>query len=171
MIHVSFFRIKIPAFVFLLIAFTLTGCSDSSKPRSLNSKIQAVQADVFYPEHQPRFDFKTANQAKPVLVVFWATWCEACKEELPALNEVAKRHSEKLEVVSINVQEEAEHVKAFLSSNSLNYPVILDKNGEISDLFEVTAIPSVVLLAKGGEILYYGFRLPTSEKLEEALGV
>jgi len=171
MINVSFSRIEISALVLLLTAFTLPGCSDSTKPRSLNSKIQAIQADVFYPENQPRFDFKTANQAKPVLVAFWATWCEACKEELPALNEIAKQHSEKLEVVSINVQEEAEHVKAFLLLNPLNYPVILDESGELSDLFEVTAIPSVVLLAKGGEILYYGFRLPTPGKLEEALGV
>lgn len=164
-------RIQLSAFVVLLIALIVTGCSDSSKPRSLYSKIQAIQADVFYPENQPRFNFKKANQAKPVLVAFWATWCDACKEELPVLNEIAKQHSEKLEVVSINVQEEPETVKSFLSSNSLNYPVILDESGEISDLFEVTAIPSVVLLAKGGEILYYGFRLPTSEKLEEALSV
>ena len=38
-------------------------------------------------------------------------------------------------------------------------------------LFEVTALPSVLLLAKGGEILYYGFRLPDKEKIEFALGV
>ncbi len=171
MMNVFFFRVRMKIFALVLIALALSGCSDSAKSRSLNSKIQAVQADVFYPENQPRFDFKTANQAKPVLVAFWATWCEACKEELPALNEIAKQHSSKLEVVSINVQEEAEHVKEFLSSTNLKYPVILDESGELSDLFGVTAIPSVVLLAKGGEILYYGFRLPTLEKLEEALGV
>ena len=62
-------------------------------------------------------------------------------------------------------------VEKFLSKTRVNFPVLLDPDGKLSDAFEVTAIPSVLLLAKGGEILYYGFQLPDKEKLEAALVV
>ncbi len=152
------------------ILFLVSGC-DSMSSDANAKKAPTIQADVFYPSDHPRFNLKKANATRPVLITFWATWCEACREEIPALIQLAKQYAEKLEIVSVNAQEEPDTVKNFLSENPLNYPVILDESGEISDLFDVTAIPSVVLLAKGGEILYYGFRLPSPEKLEEALSV
>ncbi len=154
-----------------LLLLCVTGCGDPARSSSTKNKAPAIQADVFYPPEQSRFDLRQVNASKPVLIVFWATWCEACREEIPALNQLAKQYSEKLEVVGVNVQEEAAQVKNFLSEHPLNYRVVLDEDGAISNRFEVSAIPSVVLLAKGGEILYYGFRLPAPEKLEEALSV
>lgn len=129
------------------------------------------EAEVFYPSGQPSFNLRKQNALKPVLIVFWATWCDSCREEIPALNALAQVYPQEMEMVSINVQESPDTVGAFLRENRLNYRVILDESGELADRFEVTAIPSVVLLAKGGEILYYGFRLPDASMLEEALRV
>ncbi len=159
-----------PAFFGFAVLFLVSGC-DSMSSGSKVAKAPTIQADVFYPSNQPRFDLKKVNSTRPVLIAFWATWCEACREEIPALTQLATQYAGKLEIVSVNAQEEPDTVKNFLSENPVNYPVLLDESGEISDLFDVTAIPSVLLLAKGGEILYYGFRLPSLEKLEEALSV
>lgn len=152
------------------LLFFAFGC-DSLSSSLKGSSAPAIQADIFYPSGQARFNLSQVNSERPVLIVFWATWCEACREEIPALNQLAKQYTGKLETIAVNAQEEPNTVKNFLSENPLNYSVILDESGEISDLFDVTAIPSVLLLAKGGEILYYGFRLPGPEKLEAALSV
>ena len=76
-------------------------------------------------------------------------------------------YREKIEIVSVNAQEEATVVAEFLAQTKIDFPVMLDESGKISSLFEVTALPAVLLLAKGGEILYYGFRLPDRERLED----
>lgn len=146
----------------LFFAVVISGCAQKSRTHDF-------QSEVFYPAGGPSIHLKEMNKLRPVLLVFWATWCEACREEIPGLNQLSKQYAGALEIISINVQEEPADVEAFLKETPLNYRVILDEGGELADRFEVTAIPSAVLLAKGGEILYYGFRLPESSKLEEAL--
>ena len=118
------------------------------KTDSKSKKAPQLQADVFYPQNQSRFNLVEKNKEKPVLIVFWASWCESCKEEIPKLNEIVSNYREKIEVVSINAQEEAPDVQSFLSQTQVGFPVLLDPDGKFSALFEVTALPSVLLLAK-----------------------
>ncbi len=148
------------------------GCSRSDSASTQDRK-QApdFKTAVFYPKNQPPFHLSEVNASQPVLIVFWATWCDSCKEELPKLNKLVSAYQGKIAIVSINAQEEGAAVEKFLTQNRIDFPVLLDPEGKFSDLFEVTAIPAVLLLAKGGKILYYGFRLPDKEKLEAALNV
>ena len=98
-------------------------------------------------------------QQKPTLLVFWATWCPTCKEEIPTLNEWSKKYPA-LQILGINVQESRERVKAFTKRQKMTYPILLDEEGETAQRYGLVGIPASVLLAKGGQVIYFGFALP-----------
>lgn len=146
------------------------GCSQKDSNQS-SKQAPSFRSKVFSPENQPDFHLSEINRSQPVLLIFWTTWCPSCQKELPKLNGLASFYGEKIKIAAVNVQEDPDEVSKYLDGHPMKFSVLLDPEGEISNLFEVTAIPSVLLLAKGGEILYYGFRLPDKEKLDAALTV
>lgn len=98
----------------------------------------------------------------PVLLVFWATWCPPCVEEIPVLNEWHDRYSSKgLKIISVNIQEPRDHLLKFLQEYPVKFPVWMDLEGETQALYGLVGLPVSVFLAKGGEIIYYGFGLPS----------
>ncbi len=98
--------------------------------------------------------------------MFWASWCPSCVEEIPELKKLEAESSESgIEIVSVNVQESREDVDKFLKKKGITYRVALDEEGDVASRFGLVGLPAAVLLAKGGEILYYGFTLP--ENLEQ----
>jgi protein-disulfide isomerase/peroxiredoxin/uncharacterized membrane protein len=76
-------------------------------------------------------------RGKPFIMTFWATWCEPCKKELPALAEAATQYGDQgLQVIGINVDADPEKTRAFLADNPLPFPVILDTDKAIMDTFQ-----------------------------------
>ena len=67
---------------------------------------------------------------KPVLVDFWAEWCNPCKLVAPVLEEIANEHGEKLQVVKLNI----------------------DENPETARAYQIMSIPTMSVF-KGGEIV------------------
>ena len=104
---------------------------------------------------------------KPALLVFWATWCPTCLEEIPTLNEWAKKFPQ-LQILGINVQESMAHIKSFASKRGMKYPVLLDEQADVAEQYGLIGIPAAILVAKGGRIIYYGFSLP--ENVEGLIG-
>ncbi|MBI2166901.1 MAG: TlpA family protein disulfide reductase [Candidatus Omnitrophica bacterium] len=96
---------------------------------------------------------------KPVLIIFWATWCPTCREEIPVLNEWIKKYPH-LQILAVNVQEPAERVRAFAEKEGIRYPVVLDQEAEVAVQYGLVGVPASILIARGGRILYYGFALP-----------
>lgn len=117
----------------------------------------------------PRLEGGEANLAeivsqKPTLLVFWATWCPSCIEEIPLLNEWAEKYPQ-LQILGIDVQESRERVGEFLKKREVRYPILLDEEAEVASQYGLVGIPATLLLAKGGRVIYYGFSLP--ENIEE----
>lgn len=106
-----------------------------------------------------KLELKAAASQKPTLLVFWATWCPTCMEEIPLLNEWSEKYPG-LQILGINVQEPAERVRAFVKKRKILYPILLDEKGKTAGEYGLVGVPSSVLLAKGGKVIYYGFALP-----------
>lgn len=81
---------------------------------------------------------------KPVLVHFFATWCEACREELPALNRLAARGNVK--VIAISVAEVGVRVRRFAETMPVNYPILLDSDRAVSKAWSVSTLPTTLVL-------------------------
>ncbi len=98
---------------------------------------------------------------QPVLIVFWASWCPSCVSEVRTLNQWQELYGPRgLKILAIDVQESSEKMERFMQKHAITYPVLMDTSGEVAGRYGVNSLPTSVLLAKGGEILYYGFRLP-----------
>jgi thiol-disulfide isomerase/thioredoxin len=86
-----------------------------------------------------------------VVVNFWASWCEPCRDEMPSLALMAQRHaSEGLRLVTVNHQEGDRPIRAFLDRLALDLPVLLDRDGLATREWTPRVFPSTVLIdAKG----------------------
>lgn len=80
-----------------------------------------------------------------VVVHFFATWCEPCRVELPALRRLAERDGA-LRVLAISVAEPEARVRAFLEKMPLNFPVVIDRDHSVSKSWAVSALPTTYIL-------------------------
>jgi thiol-disulfide isomerase/thioredoxin len=96
---------------------------------------------------------------KPLVVTFWATWCEPCRDEYPMLNELAKQYApEGLKVVGVNLDDDGDLIlmRRFLARYKPIFPNYRKKAGEEAAFREAVlpgwngAIPATFLYAKDG---------------------
>jgi peroxiredoxin len=92
-------------------------------------------------------------RGKPVWLNFWASWCQGCKDEMPAIRALYDKYSPAgLQVVGINVQESPATVRDFASSNALSWLILLDSDGRITDRYFVNGLPYHVFIDPSGTI-------------------
>jgi peroxiredoxin len=89
-----------------------------------------------------------ADQRSEILVVhFFATWCEPCREELPALNRlVARTDPKQVRVLTISVAEVDVRVRNFVEKLPVNFPVLLDRDRSVAKAWNVSALPTTFIL-------------------------
>lgn len=108
-----------------------------------------------------------------VHVVFWATWCFPCVQEIPTLKQIyAKYHERGLEILGVapNMDQTAEGVAALAQELKINYPILWDAQGTAMRTYKISYIPQNFLIGKDGVIRYAGTTLPTGyEQLIEKL--
>jgi thiol-disulfide isomerase/thioredoxin len=82
-------------------------------------------------------------------VHFFATWCEPCREELPALNRFLARSGPNVSVVAISVAEVDPTVKRFFDAAPVDFPVLLDRDRTIAKSWNVSSLPTTYVLDAG----------------------
>ncbi|GAC1407540.1 MAG: hypothetical protein NVSMB52_20740 [Chloroflexota bacterium] len=95
-----------------------------------------------------------ALRGRVVLVNFWATWCKPCRTESPRLEKwYGQLHGRGLTVIGVNKGEGTSDVRAFLHRYGLGYPVVLDTNGDLVAKYDITALPTSVLVDAHGVVV------------------
>jgi peroxiredoxin len=88
-----------------------------------------------------------------VLLNFWATWCAPCRDEMPALETLARELGPRgLAVVGVNYKESKPQVQAFVREQKLGFPVLLDDEGQVAKRYQVFALPVTVLVDRQGMV-------------------
>jgi len=107
-----------------------------------------------------------------VLVNFWASWCGPCREELPAFESLYQEYKDLgVEILAINVDDEAEKANVLLNDIEVSFPVLFDTSGEVSQLYDVSAMPTTALIDSDGNIrfLHSGYRTGDEKKYKKAI--
>jgi cytochrome c biogenesis protein CcmG/thiol:disulfide interchange protein DsbE len=104
----------------------------------------------------PTIDDTTVRLAdlrgRPVLLNFWATWCAPCRVELPLLQAAYQPDADGLIVLGIGVRESPEAVIAFATNLDLGFPLLLDQEGRVSDVYQVRGLPTSLFVDRDGLI-------------------
>jgi thiol-disulfide isomerase/thioredoxin len=121
----------------------------------LHSGAQAAELTPAGGPAKPDFSLQDLNGAnvplktfkgRTVLVHFFATWCEPCREELPALNRFLKRSASNASVVAISVAEVDPRVKRFFEAMPVDFPVLLDRDRAIAKSWKISTLPTTYVL-------------------------
>ncbi len=90
-------------------------------------------------------------KGKRVFLNFWATWCPPCKAEMPDIEKLYQETKDSdLVILAVNVGEDKKTVQDFISKNNYNFPVLLDVKGEVSQLYQVSGIPTSYFIDTNG---------------------
>lgn len=88
----------------------------------------------------------TSHPGETVLVHFFATWCEPCRDELPALTRLASRGAPSLKIIAISVAEVDARVQRFLAPMAVGFPVLLDRDRAVAKAWRVSSLPTTFVL-------------------------
>lgn len=97
-------------------------------------------------------DWRLADaRGRPVLLNFWASWCEPCRNEMPALELFAEAMKDSgLVVVAVNHRETDAAIARFVRTMSFDLTILRDVDGAASRAFGVRAFPTSVLIGRDG---------------------
>lgn len=116
------------------------------------------------------FDIKD-YQGKVTVINFWASWCPPCIKEIPSLNRLKQAMQGKpFQLISVNYAETAEKIRDFLKQVNVNFPVLIDPEGQLTSQWKVVAFPSTFVIGPNGTIRYgvnAGIHWDTEEIIEQ----
>jgi peroxiredoxin len=96
-----------------------------------------------------------------VMVNFWATWCGPCRQEMPQLEALYERYSDLgFTLLGVNVEEDSSGADAFLAETPVSFPILFDPENKVSELYNVVAMPSTVIIDKSGNLrfIHHGYQ-------------
>ncbi len=104
-----------------------------------------------------------------VLINFWASWCGPCRQEFPLLDELHQKYQAMgFTVFGVNVEQERELADKVLREIPVTFPILFDDQNQVSEEYDVDAMPATVLVDRSGEIrfMHRGYK-PGYEDLYE----
>jgi thiol-disulfide isomerase/thioredoxin len=91
-----------------------------------------------------------------VLLNFWASWCEPCRDEIPALAALQDRHrSSGLRLVAVNIGESAARIAEFTARWPITGLVLQDRNSALLKPWRAFAMPANYLIDRAGRLKYW----------------
>lgn len=90
-----------------------------------------------------------------VLINFWASWCGPCRQEMPKLQELHNKYQKLgFTVLGINVEKDASKANQIVAKGGISFPILYDSENTVSKLYNVSAMPSTVIVGRDGKQRY-----------------
>ena len=112
----------------------------------------------------PDFTLRTLNgpnlrlqeqRGRVVMINFWATWCGPCRQEMPHLNSLYQKYrASGFVLLSVNVDDDTRNAADVAAKLGVTFPVLLDTDKAVSKLYDLSTMPSTVLIDRDGKIRY-----------------
>lgn len=94
---------------------------------------------------------------KTIMLIFFATWCPYCRDEVPELKELSNAYKDKgVEIIAIDIKESEQKIKSFIAENKINYKVLMDTDGKVARMYKVVGIPHAIIIDKDKNIRFRG---------------
>jgi peroxiredoxin len=124
----------------------------------------AAMAAIAPSSTAPDFTLHTMNgpnmrlqeqRGKVVMINFWATWCGPCRQEMPHLSRLYDKYrASGFVLMGINVDEDTRNAAAVAAKLGVGFPVLLDTDKQVSRLYDLSTMPSTVLIDRDGKVRF-----------------
>jgi peroxiredoxin len=124
----------------------------------------ALASTVKISELAPDFTLKTLDgpnlrleeyRGQVVLINFWASWCGPCRQEMPILDRLHRRYEDAgFVVLGVNVEGEISPAQEIVDKTKVTFPVLIDEGQLVSELYQLEAMPSTVVIDRDGVVRY-----------------
>jgi thiol-disulfide isomerase/thioredoxin len=89
----------------------------------------------------------------PVVLNFWATWCRPCRSEIPQFVDAYQKYKDKgLVVIGLDLQEGPSLIQPFAQEFGIDYPILVDRTGQVGDKYRLLGLPTTVFIDANGVI-------------------
>ena len=155
--------------VALLLALLAREVFAEGKARSLRESVRAGETPTAPSFDLPRLDRDgrlslASLRGKAVVVNFWASWCEPCKEETPRLERAWQRYRDDgVVVVGVDAHDFKSDARRFMNRYRVSYPVVHDGKGSTLTRFGIVGFPETLFLDRGGKLVAW-VQGPVSEE-------
>ncbi|MCC7366085.1 MAG: TlpA family protein disulfide reductase [Dehalococcoidia bacterium] len=109
-------------------------------------------------------------RGKAVVVNFYASWCDPCKEEIPEFQDAQDALADQVVFLGVNFGEDQKRALGILDLFGASYPAVLDSTKAVAQHYRATGLPHTVFVDKDGIVRGIRIGLVTPEALEENLG-
>jgi len=167
-------RSKIFSYLIILSIFilTLTACNKQDISQKNIKKDEQISDTFENSKELSALDFSLKDQyanshslskykGKTVLLIFWATWCPDCLEELPYIEKLYKEYqlekNENIIILGINtpnreVETDVKGITAFMKKNNYTFPTLMDEDGKVFEAYDIRTYPTTYFIDRNGKI-------------------
>jgi len=95
------------------------------------------------------------HRGEVIMINFWASWCAPCRKEMPLLEDLYQRYKDGgFTLLGVNVEEDSSAAKDLLKDVRVSFPILFDNQNKVSQLYNVEAMPSTVILDRNGKVRF-----------------
>ncbi|MGZ4162226.1 MAG: redoxin domain-containing protein [Neobacillus sp.] len=154
---------KVIAAVVLITLLTVAivqAMDKKAEPRNASSQVTSKTESLQIGSKAPDFELKTLTgetvklsslKGKKVMLNFWATWCPPCKAEMPAMEQFSKQIGKDVVILAVNIDPQLD-VKGFVDKNGITFPVLLDTDDKVNEMYQIISIPTTYFIDSNGII-------------------
>jgi thiol-disulfide isomerase/thioredoxin len=95
------------------------------------------------------------------MINVWASWCGPCRTEMPLLENIYKKyHKAGFTLLGVNVEPDSKAADDWLKQTPVSFPILYDKESKVSKLYDVSGMPSTVIIDRKGNlrVLHHGYK-------------
>jgi len=107
-----------------------------------------------------------------VMINFWASWCAPCRQEMPLLEDLYERYKKiGFTILGVNIDTDVKDANKVLDAIPVSFPVVYDTKNAVSDLYELGAMPTTVMVDRQGNqrFLHKGYKPGFEEAYEQEI--
>ena len=134
--------------------FATGGTSGSTAPRKNAQVVGELEPVTWQAKTIGGLEINSDScKGKVTLVVYWATWCAPCREEIPTLIALRNDFSkDEIEIIGVSVDEAYKSIEHFITTNKINYDIARNNESLDQAFGPIRYIPTIVILDQGGKV-------------------